>query len=199
MPANQRASCLVQHFNSTRHHLIDDILNLGLDAVRHRGNGRGTLGFGAHGKDVTEAMIGRHLAKDVGVVNERTEEIHGVNHGFAGRHRQNGGVVRGVKADQDIVPLDGFQLSQGTRKNGAAHLGATTTTTHGNRRNGLGGFLGILCGSRIRQFGFFLHWRQIVELLHEAAIDPVFPAPDPGAVELQISPGGHSVLVPGAD
>ena len=110
--AYQRAACLVENFHGTGHHLVDHILNLGFNAVGNCGDGRSTLRLGTHGKYVTQAVVGRDLAEGIRVIDERSKEIHCVNHSLTGRDGQHSCIIRGVESNEDIIPLQGLELSQ---------------------------------------------------------------------------------------
>jgi hypothetical protein len=103
---DQRAACFVQNLNGAGHHLKDNILHLGFNTVRHGGDGCGALGFCAHGKHITQRVIGCNAAKGVRVINEGAEKVHGVNYRFAWRNFQNRRIVRRVQADDNVVALN---------------------------------------------------------------------------------------------
>ena len=202
VPAHQRAFGFVQHLHRAGHHLQQQVFDLGFKARWHGGHGCGGLGFTPHGEDVAQRVVRRHPAEDIRVIDEGTEEVHGVHHGLARGHPHHGGVVRRVQADQHFVAVHGYQRPQRARQHGGADLRAATATAHGDGGNGLLRFFARKrhlrsCGRAGRAVR--VHRRKLAELAHEAAVDPVLPAPDPFALEADEPTRGHRMLVAGAD
>ena len=116
------------------------------DTCTHRVAGDSNLGLGRHDRqreravrlrthrpDVAQRMVGGHLAKQVGVVHHRAKKIDTVYQGLARWNTHHGRIVRGVQANQHIVPFNDFQLSQSPRQHRSPHLGTTTAAAHGLR------------------------------------------------------------------
>ncbi len=83
------------------------------------------------------------------------------------------------------------------------HLGATAAAAHGNGRDGLQRFFRRerrlrRMGGR-RTAGVRVHGRELAEAAHEAAVDPVFPAPDPVALRAEPAARGNGMAVARAD
>ena len=197
MAADQRRIGPVQDLQRAGHHLGKILLDLGLDAIGHGGDGQRRLGLGAHGEDVAERMVGRDLAEDVGVVDKRSEEIDGVDHHLAGGHLDDGGVIGLVKPDQHVVALDRVEPAQRALQYAGADLGAAAAAAHGD----IGDLLdhvgvGEAPGDPARLL--FLHLRQLVEFAHEAPVDPVLPKPDPSALDRPVGARGDGVFLAGA-
>ena len=199
VPAHESATGRIEDFDGPRHHLRQYVLDLGLQTRRHGDDRRRGLRFCPHREDVAQRMVRRDLAEDVWIVDERTEEIHRVHHRLAGRHAYDCGVVGRMQPDQDIGALYRMQPAQRARQHCRADLGPAPAAAHGDRRQRLRRLLTLephrrsLCGSGL------LHRGKLAEPAHEAAVNPVFPAPDPGALEIQSAARGDSVFVPGAD
>jgi hypothetical protein len=196
--ADQGAAGLVEHGDGTGHHLVHGVLDLGFESRRHGGDGGGRLRLGAHGEDVAQRVVGGDAAEQPGIVDEGAEEIHRVHHRLARRHAHHGGVIRRVQADQHVVALDRVDLGQRARQHRGADLGAAAAATHGDGRDGLRLFLGgeRHRRGRRRRLG---HGLELGELAHEAAIDPVLPAPEQVAARVERAARGHGVAVAGAD
>ena len=109
---HQRAAGVVEHLHRTGHHLKQQVFHLGLQAGGHRGNSRGRLRLAAHGKNITQRMVGRHFAKQVGVVHKGPEEVHRMHQCLARRHAHNRGVVGVVQANEHVVALHHLQLAK---------------------------------------------------------------------------------------
>ena len=98
VPADQRAASRIEHLDRALHHLTQGGFHLPVHAGRHGGNGSGSVGLGAHGKQVAQRMVGGNAPEHIGVVQKRAEEVHAVHQRFAGRHAHHGSVVRAVQA-----------------------------------------------------------------------------------------------------
>ena len=112
VPAHQGAACGIQHFDGTAHHLGQQVFDLAFQARRHGDHGGGGLRLSAHGEHITQRMVGRDLAKQIGVVNEGPEKVHRLHHGHARRNAHYGRVVWRVQANQHIRPLHRLQAAQ---------------------------------------------------------------------------------------
>ncbi len=55
-------------------------------------------------------MVGCYLSEDVGVVNKAAEIINALRNHLARRNLADGGVIRGIEADQHIITLYRLQL-----------------------------------------------------------------------------------------
>ena len=142
--------------------------------------------------------MGCHLAEQVGIIDERAEEIDGLNAGHSGRNQSYRGVVGGVQPDQDIVTLDRLEPLEDAGKNRAADLGSAPSATCGNRRKfpedfGAGQFL--VWGRGWRCF----HLWQCLVLLHPSAVDPVLQYPHPFSFERPGASRSHGASIAGAD
>ena len=200
MAADQRAAGFVEHGYRAGHHLEQGVLDLAFKPRRHRAYGGGGLRDGAHREYIAEGMVGGDAAEYPGVVDEGAEEIDRMHQRLARRHAQHGGIVGRVQADQHIVALDWMHLRQRARQHTGADLGAATAAAHGQRGNGLRLFRRREGNPFLRGLaGFFRHGRQFAEAQHEAAVDPVLPAPDPVAAREECAARGDRVLVAGAD
>jgi len=114
------------------------------------------------------------------------------------RHAQHRGVVRRVQADQHVVALDRLNLAQGARQHGRPDLGAAPAAAHGQRGNGLRLFFRFEGIGAAASAGLG-HRRKRAEAQHEAAVDPVLPAPHPVTPRMERAARGDGVLVAGAD
>ena len=137
VPAHQGAACGVQHLDGATHHLGQQVFDFALQAWGHGDHGGGRLWLGPHGKNITQRVVGGHLAEQIGVVDEGPEKVHRLHHGHARRHAHHGRIVGRVQADQYIWPLDRMQAAQCPGQNVGAYFGAAAPAAHGDGRNGL--------------------------------------------------------------
>ena len=109
---HQCAAGVIEHLHRAGHHLEQQVFHLGFQPRWHGGNGRGRLRLAAHGKNITQRMVGRHFAKQVGVVHKGPEKVHRVHQRLARRHANNCGVVGVVQANEHVVALHHLQLAK---------------------------------------------------------------------------------------
>ena len=144
-------------------------------------------------------MVGGDGAEGVAVIDEGAEVIDALDHDLARWHGQHGAVIGRVAADQHVIAPGVGQPLHDARQHRGANLGATTSAAHGDGRQ-LADGIGV--GDTGGQLGFFVirrHLRQLVELAHEALVDPVLDRPQPGRFVGPVATRGDGVLVAGTD
>ena len=88
----------------------------------------------AHGVNIAECIGGRNLAKSVGIVYDRSEEINRLDQRQVGRQLIHSRVVVGLKAHQDIWVGLFRQLGQHAVQNTWTQLGRSTRRFHQARQ-----------------------------------------------------------------
>ena len=87
-------------------------------------------------------------------------------------------VIGFVQADQDIIAGRGFEFRNCAAQHRRTDFRTAAATSHGDGGD-------FFQGISVRQArveggrGVFLHFREIGVLVHPAAVDPIFPLPDP--------------------
>ena len=104
MTAHQSRARLVQSLEGALQGLRQGLRHLFLTAVGDDGDGQGGLRRRAHGVQIAQGVICRHLAEQVGVVHERGEKIHRVQHDLASGDGDRGGIVPFAQTEQHIGP-----------------------------------------------------------------------------------------------
>ena len=141
-------------------------------------------------------MVGRDLAEHVGVVDDGAEIVDRLQREPVAADIDERGVVRRVETDDDIVARGRFDRRERAREHGRADLGAAAAATHGNRGNFPER---LLVGNRRDRCRRCRHFGEFVEFAHEAAVDPVLPAPHPFALDRQAVAGTQRITLPGRD
>ena len=80
----------------------------------------------AHGVDVGERVGGRDLPVEVGVVDDRREEVDGLDEGAVGVEPVDGGVVGGGGSDEEVVIRKLREVAQDLREGGLPELGGSS-------------------------------------------------------------------------
>ena len=81
----------------------------------------------SHGVDVGEGVGGRDLSEEVGIIDDRREEIEGLHNRELFRDFINGGVVRAGGTDKEIGVGDIGDTTQDLREFGLAELGGSSS------------------------------------------------------------------------
>ena len=135
MPASEHGAGVLEHVEPAAQDLEQILLDLVLGAIRHGGDGQRARRLAAHGIDVAERVIGGDAAEQVGIVDERAEEVDGLDqHAVARGRGEDGGIVGGIEPDQQTAVSLWRQPMQDTREGIAADLGAATAAAHRRRR-----------------------------------------------------------------
>ena len=134
-------------------------------------------------------MVGRDLAEHVRVVDDGAEIVDGLQRQPFAADIDERGVIRRVEADDDVGTRGRLDPAERARKHARPDLGAAAAAAHGDGGNFP---QRLLIGHRRDRLGRFGHFGKLVELAHEAAIDPVLPAPHPGPCEDQTVAGAHA-------
>ena len=88
----------------------------------HRGDGLAT-----HGIDVGEGIRGCDLSEEIGVVDDGSEEIEGLDKCQVRRNSVNGGVIGAGRSDEEIGILNVGNATQDLREFGLAELGGSSS------------------------------------------------------------------------
>ena len=201
VPADQRTLRCVENLHRTGHHLRHQFSNLVVQPRWHGRNGGGALGFGTHRVDVAERMVGGNLAEEIGVFVKGPEEVHRVHHRLAPRYPDDGGIVWCIQSHQHVVALDRPQSRERAGQHAGPDFRATTAAAHVVDRTGLHPFLDRQPGveRRCRKGLGGGHGRKPLVAVHEAPVDPVFPAPNPSTRESDPPARRHGISITGAD
>ena len=150
----------------------------------------------AHGIHVAERVVGRDLAEGVGIVDDGAEIVDRLQREFFAADIDERRVIGRVEPDDYVGARCGYESCERSGEHGRAHLGAATAAAHGDG----GDFLERLAIGQWRQRCWcHLHLRQVVVLTHEAAIDPILPAPHPRALDDDTVARPHRVASSGRD
>src|SRR5688572_9163447 len=84
------------------------------------------LGLAAHSVDVAERIRRRDLPKGIGVIDNRGEEIDGVDDGKVRSQAKYSRVVRRLRPDQHIDVVELWQIVQNLHEVGGAELSGST-------------------------------------------------------------------------
>ena len=194
MSAHKRTAGFAQHLVRARHHRGEVRLDLVFEPVGHGGDRQRRLRLSAHRIDVAERVVRRDLAQHVGVVDDGAEIIDCLQRELLPADIDERRVIRRVEPHDYVGPRGRFDLGQCAREHGGAHLGAAAAAAHGDGGN----FLERLAvGQRRQRCRNRLHLRQLVVLAHEAAIDPILPAPHPCALDHQTIAGPDRIAFSG--
>ena len=179
--ADERAAGLAQHLVRAGHHRGQVGLDLGFEPVGHGRDRQRRLRLAAHGIDVAERMVGGDLAEHVGVVDDGAEIIDGLQREPFAADIDERRVIRRVEADDDVARVRPARSRRARararsrrpwrRSRRSAWRWRKSPAAPADRRAARAAAGGVG------------HLGQLVELAHEAAIDPVLPAPHPGALE----------------
>ena len=141
-------------------------------------------------------MIGRDLAQHIGVIDDGAEVIDRLQRKLIAAHIDQRRVVRRIESDYDVGALRLLDALKRTREDGRADLGAAAAAAHGDSGNFLERLPIGQWRPRRRRWG---HFRKLVELAHEAAIDPILPAPYPCTLDGEPVARSHRMAFAGRD
>ena len=84
----------------------------------------------AHGVDVAHGIGCRDLPEGVGVVHDRREKVHGVNHGQIWTQAKYSGIVGGFNSDNQVCVVEFRKAVQDLHELGRAELGSSAGGLH---------------------------------------------------------------------
>ena len=178
--------------------IADEVgLDLGFEAVGHGGDRQRRLRLAAHGIDVAERVVGGDLAEQVGVVDDGAEIVDGLQRELVAAGVDERRVVRRVEADDHVVARRPARSSASARDSTVA----PTLAPQPPQRMAMAEISLSACWSASGETdaGGRRHLRQLVELAHEAPVDPVLPAPHPRALERPAVAGAERIALAGRD
>jgi len=82
--------------------------------------------LGAHRVDIADGVRRRDLTEDERVVDDRCEEVDGVDDRQIGAQPKHAGIVVGLRADDDIRVMEGWKVVKNLRQVGWPELGGAT-------------------------------------------------------------------------
>ena len=187
-----------EHAQGTGHQLGQLMLGFFRQAMGQGHQHQGRMGVGAHGIEVVEGMVGGNASEHIGVIDKGPEAIDGVDQNLAGRDFQDGGIVGLVQPDDDAGFFVTVDRLQNPLEDIRADLGAAAAAAHVVAQVAEGRRIGQ-SRRNVRRPVRRGHLWQGVELVHETAVDPVFPAPYPGALQRPAAFRGDGICIAGAD
>ena len=84
------------------------------------------LWLSAHGVNVAQRIRRRDQAESIRIIDNRSEEIHGIDNGEIGSQTKHSGVVGRFRPDQHIGVVEFRQLVQDLHEVGGAELSGST-------------------------------------------------------------------------